>query len=149
MSVVTPEQRALEGSKVLVLDNQLINSLSEAQMKEIKKYVSDGGGLVVVGGEKAYNYGNYLNSSLEEILPVLSKPSEYKGGRNLVLILDVSPSTHADPRNSGRYSRKCYLLFFRTKISKMQMLVLSHSEARDMMFPEGLYFWGFLRTRQS
>ena len=47
---------------------------------------------VVVGGEKAYNYGGYLNSSLEEILPVLSKPSEYKGGRNLVLVLDISPS---------------------------------------------------------
>ena len=97
VSVVSsyPGAGALEGSKVLVLDNQLINSLSEAQMKEIKKYVSEGGGLVVVGGEQAYNYGNYLNSSLEEILPVLSKPSEYKGGRNIVLILDVSPSTAA------------------------------------------------------
>lgn len=87
-----PGAGALEGSKVLVLDNQLISSLSEAQMKEIKNYVSNGGGLAVVGGDKAYNYGSYLNSSLEEILPVLSKPSEYKGGRNLVLILDISPS---------------------------------------------------------
>ncbi|MCO5383766.1 MAG: hypothetical protein NHB15_18205 [Methanosarcina barkeri] len=87
-----PGAGVLEGSKVLVLDNQLISSLSEAQMKEIKNYVSNGGGLAVVGGDKAYNYGSYLNSSLEEILPVLSKPSEYKGGRNLVLILDISPS---------------------------------------------------------
>ena len=93
-----------------MLDNQFIDTLSEAQIKEIKKYVSNGGGLVVVGGERAYNYGNYLNSSLEEILPVLSKPSEYKGGRNLVLILDVSPSTQGgsrkeDPRvnNSGTH----------------------------------------------
>ena len=71
-----PGAAALEGSKVLVLDNQLINSFSEAQMKEIKNYVSNGGGLVVVGGEQAYNYGNYLNSSLEEILPVFqSLPS--------------------------------------------------------------------------
>lgn len=88
-----PGANVLESSKTLVLDNQLINTLSEAQINEIKKYVSNGGGLVVVGGENAYNYGNYLNSSLEEILPVISKPSEYKGGRNLVLILDVSPST--------------------------------------------------------
>ena len=72
--------------------------------------MSNGGGLVVVGGDKAYNYGNYLNSSLEEILPVISKPSEYKGGRNLVLILDISPSTQGgsatgDPRinNSGTH----------------------------------------------
>jgi hypothetical protein len=87
-----PGATAIESSKVLVLDNQLMSSFSEGQMKEIKNYVSNGGGLVVVGGEKAYNYGGYLNSSLEEILPVLSKPSEYKGGRNLVLILDISPS---------------------------------------------------------
>ncbi len=88
-----PGASALESSKTLVLDNQFIDTLSEAQINEIRKYVSDEGGLVVIGGERAYNYGNYLNSSLEEILPVISKPSEYKGGRNLVLILDVSPST--------------------------------------------------------
>jgi uncharacterized membrane protein len=88
-----PGASALESSKTLVLDNQFIDTLSEAQINEIQKYVSNGGGLVVIGGERAYNYGNYLNSSLEEILPVISKPSEYKGGRNLVLILDVSPST--------------------------------------------------------
>jgi uncharacterized membrane protein len=100
-----PGAAALESSKALVLDNQFVDTLSEAQVKEIENYVSNGGGLVVAGGERAYNYGNYLNSSLEEILPVLSKPSEHKGGRNLVLIIDVSPSTQggnrtADPRVS-------------------------------------------------
>lgn len=82
-------------SKVLVLDNQFINTLSEAEIREIKSYVSNGGGLIVIGGDRAYNYGSYLNSSLEEVLPVISKPSEFRGGRNLVLILDVSPSTVA------------------------------------------------------
>jgi len=82
-------------SKALVLDNQIIGSFSEAEIREIKNYVSNGGGLVVVGGDKAYNYGKYLNSSLEEVLPVISKPSEFKGGRNLVVILDISPSTAA------------------------------------------------------
>ena len=84
---------ALNETKVIVLDNQHIRAFSEADIREIKRYVSNGGGLIVVGGERAYNFGNYLNSSLEEVLPVLSKPSEYKGGRNLILILDVSPST--------------------------------------------------------
>ena len=105
-----PGASALESTKTLVLDNQFINTLSAAQIKEIQNYVSNGGGLVVIGGDKAYNYGNYLNSSLEEILPVISKPSEYKGGRNLVLILDISPSTQGgsttgDPRinNTGTH----------------------------------------------
>ncbi|MHC1757272.1 MAG: hypothetical protein AB9861_17880 [Methanosarcina sp.] len=90
-----PGAENITDSKVLVLDNQFIDSFSEAEIKEIKNYVSNGGGLIVVGGDAAYNYGSYLNSSLEEVLPVISKPSEFKGGRNLVLILDVSPSTVA------------------------------------------------------
>ncbi|KKG07874.1 vWA domain-containing protein [Methanosarcina sp. 2.H.A.1B.4] len=97
-------------SKVLVLDNQFIDTFSEAEIKEIKNYVSNGGGLIVVGGDKAYNYGKYLNSSLEEILPVLSKPSEFKGGRNLVLILDVSPSTAAHGTQGDILSNAIYIL---------------------------------------
>jgi uncharacterized membrane protein len=112
VSTVTdyPGVSALNDSKVLVLDNQFIDSFSEAEMKGIKKYVSDGGGLIVVGGEKAYNYGNYLNSPLEEILPVLSKPSEYKGGRNLVLLLDVSPSTRDHGTQGDVLGNAIYIL---------------------------------------
>ncbi|WP_410507326.1 VWA domain-containing protein [Methanosarcina hadiensis] len=90
-----PGAANITDSKLLVLDDQFISSLSEAQIKEIKNYVSNGGGLIVVGGDRAYNYGNYLDSSLEEVLPVISKPSEFKGGRNLILLIDVSPSTVA------------------------------------------------------
>ena len=100
----------LTDSKVLVLDNQFIDTFSEAEIKEIKSYVSNGGGLIVVGGDRAYNYGSYLNSSLEEVLPVLSKPSEYKGGRNLVLILDVSPSTVAHGTQGDILSNAIYIL---------------------------------------
>ncbi|AKB82232.1 hypothetical protein MSBR3_1654 [Methanosarcina barkeri 3] len=112
VSVVStyPGAAALKGSKALVLDNQPISSFSEAQMKEIKNYVSNGGGLVVVGGEQAYNYGDYLNSSLEEILPVLSKPSDYKGGRNLVLLLDVSPSTAAHKSQGDILGNAIYII---------------------------------------
>lgn len=105
-----PGSANITDSKVLVLDNQFISSFSEAQIKEIKNYVSNGGGLIVVGGDRAYNYGNYLNSSLEEVLPVISKPSEYKGGRNLVLILDVSPSTIAHKTQSDILSNAVNIL---------------------------------------
>ena len=90
-----PEAEKLENSKALILDNVYISSLSESQIKEIKKYVSGGGGLVVVGGDQAYDYGEYLNSSLEDILPVISKPSDFEGGRNIILLLDISTSTAA------------------------------------------------------
>ncbi len=83
----------IDDKKVVVLDNKHINTLSENDVKTLKKYVTDGNGLVVAGGERSYNYGDYLDSSFEELLPVMSKPTDWRGGRNVVLVLDVSPST--------------------------------------------------------
>ena len=85
----------IDDKKVVVLDNKHINTLSENDVKALKKYVTDGNGLVVAGGERSYNYGDYLDSSFEELLPVMSKPTDWRGGRNVVLVLDVSPSTSA------------------------------------------------------
>jgi hypothetical protein len=59
----------------------------------MKEYLNEGRGIIVVGGDGSYNFGNYLNSSIEEILPVLSKPTDWSGGRNIVLVLDISPSS--------------------------------------------------------
>ncbi|MGP8330895.1 MAG: VWA domain-containing protein [Methanosarcinaceae archaeon] len=92
----------IDDKKVVVLDNKHINTLSENDVGVLKKYVTDGNGLVVVGGERAYDYGDYLDSSFEELLPVISKPTEWRGGRNVVLLLDISESTrsheHAIPK---------------------------------------------------
>ena len=50
----------------------------------------EGGGLVVVGGQDAYDLGDYRNSSLEEFLPVRSTPSIFEGGKTLIFVLDIS-----------------------------------------------------------
>ncbi|WP_370574126.1 hypothetical protein [Methanomethylovorans sp.] len=83
----------LENKKAVVLDNRNINSLSGSDVQALKDYVSSGNGLYVVGGDSSYDFGNYLNSSLEGILPIYSKASEWKGGRNVVIVLDISSST--------------------------------------------------------
>ncbi|WP_406657548.1 VWA domain-containing protein [Methanolobus sp. ZRKC2] len=85
----------LDGTKAIVIDNVYSNSFSGTDVDELKEYLSDGRGIVVVGGERSYNFGNYLDSDIEEILPVISKPTDYSGGRNVVLVLDVSHSTAA------------------------------------------------------
>ncbi|MDO9516805.1 MAG: hypothetical protein Q7J10_02035 [Methanosarcinaceae archaeon] len=91
----TGELSDIDDKKVVVFDNKNIKSLSENDVKKLKKYVTDGNGLVVVGGERSYDYGDYLDSSFEELLPVMSKPTDWRGGRSVVLLLDVSPSTSA------------------------------------------------------
>ncbi len=77
---------SLKGFKAVVLDNQKY----DATLDELRAYVRDGGGLVVVGGEDAYDLGGYYNSSLESILPVRSTPSTFEGGKTVVFVLDIS-----------------------------------------------------------
>ncbi|OPY50490.1 MAG: hypothetical protein A4E49_02708 [Methanosaeta sp. PtaU1.Bin112] len=76
----------LEGYKAVVLDDIRYNS----HLDELKSYVREGGGLVVVGGEDSYEHGGYRNSSLEEILPVRSLPSIFEGGKTLIFVMDIS-----------------------------------------------------------
>jgi uncharacterized membrane protein len=72
--------------KAVILDDI---RYSEA-LDPLAGYVRDGGGLVVVGGQDAFDLGGYRNSSLEEILPVRSIPSRFEGGKTLVFVLDIS-----------------------------------------------------------
>jgi hypothetical protein len=77
------------GYKAIVLDDSKI----APEMANLRGYVRDGGGLVVVGGTNSYELGGYLNSSFESLLPVQSLPSTFKGGKIGILILDISLST--------------------------------------------------------
>ncbi|WMW22708.1 hypothetical protein RE476_02495 [Methanolobus mangrovi] len=89
------ELNNIDTKKAIIIDNTHANSFTEANVEELQDYLNDGRGIVVVGGDRSYNYGDYLDSPIEEILPVLSKPTDWSGGRNIVLILDISQSTAA------------------------------------------------------
>ncbi|WP_342305321.1 VWA domain-containing protein [Methanolobus sp. ZRKC5] len=83
----------IDDKKAIILDNTHANTFTKSEVEELKDYLNEGRGIVVVGGERAYNYGDYLDSPIEEILPVLSKPTDWSGGRNIVLLLDNSHSS--------------------------------------------------------
>ena len=87
----------LSGYKAVVLDNQR----NAPELSNLKAFVRDGGGLVVVGGTDSYELGGYLNSSFEELLPVKSLPSTFKGGKVVVLVLDISLSMLATRTADG------------------------------------------------
>jgi hypothetical protein len=86
---------SIDGKKSIVIDNTHANSFSQSDVTKLKAFLNDGHGIVVVGGDRSYNYGNYLDSPIEEILPVVSRPTDWTGGRNVVVLLDVSFSTAA------------------------------------------------------
>lgn len=76
--------------RTVIIDNKDAAMLGS---DSLKNYVGGGGGLVVVGGDASYDKGNYNNSPVEALLPIISRAAEYRGGRNLVIVMDASGST--------------------------------------------------------
>jgi uncharacterized membrane protein len=80
----------LSSYKAVIIDNK---GAGELPADTLRNYVGNGGGLVVVGGDSSYDKGSYNNSPVEAILPIISRAGEFKGGQNVVLVLDSSGST--------------------------------------------------------
>lgn len=79
--------------RTVIIDNKGAAMLGSDYLKN---YVGGGGGLVVVGGDASYDKGKYNNSPVEAMLPIISRAAEYRGGRNLVIVLDASGSTSGE-----------------------------------------------------
>jgi len=85
----------LQGYELLILSNVPATSLPAERMELVDRYVSDfGGGLIVVGGERAFTPGGYHGTRIEEVLPVICEPKKDKPKPRLamVLVLDQSGS---------------------------------------------------------
>lgn len=81
--------------QAVILDNVPSESLSLEKMENIKSYVLDKGGvLLVLGGDKSLSAGNYHGTPLEDILPVTLKPEQIlkKSNIAIVIVLDASGS---------------------------------------------------------
>lgn len=76
--------------KAVIIDNK---PAAELPPENLRGYIGDGGGLVVVGGGSSYDKGQYNNSPVEAVLPIISKAGEFRGGRNIVILIDSSGST--------------------------------------------------------
>lgn len=89
----------------VIIDNQQVSAIPAAGVETLRKFVLNGGGLVVVGGDSSFDYPveqSYQDTEFEALLPVTSRPSNWRGGRNIVLMLDVSPSTLQENGIGGR-----------------------------------------------
>ncbi|MDL2260963.1 hypothetical protein LJC08_01795 [Methanimicrococcus sp. OttesenSCG-928-J09] len=94
---------ALAASKTVVLDNMFVGNMTDEEVAYLKEYVSEGGGLLVVGGKTSYDYPvghSYLDSSFEKLLPVVSVPSDWEGIQDVYLFIDVSDSASAHNANN-------------------------------------------------
>jgi Ca-activated chloride channel family protein len=71
------EAAAYLAPSVIVLENVAAGDLSTLQQQRLRQYVRDlGGGLAILGGDRAFAAGGYAGSALEALSPLASTPPE-------------------------------------------------------------------------
>ena len=77
----------------IILSNVSAISLSRGQMVNIRDYVRDnGGGLIMVGGDQSFGLGGYYQTPIEEALPVSMEVKQRVDVPNLSIVLSIDRS---------------------------------------------------------
>ena len=83
----------LAGYDAVVLDDVPAAALGDAAMASLQVYVRDlGKGLVMIGGRQSYGAGGYLNSPIEETLPVYMTVRDKQRSPDVALVAVVDKS---------------------------------------------------------
>ncbi|MEP6807304.1 MAG: VWA domain-containing protein [Chloroflexota bacterium] len=83
----------LAGYDTVVLDDVSATQLGATAMASLQVYVRDlGKGLVMLGGRNSYGAGGYLNSTLEEVLPVYMTVRDRQRSPDVALVAVIDKS---------------------------------------------------------
>ncbi len=99
----------------IVFNNVAKRQLPRAFLPNLKKFVTRGGGLLVLGGDRSFGLGGYIKTPLEEISPLSFVPPQTEKRRltvGVVLVIDKSGSM----LNEGRIlaAKKAALISIQT-----------------------------------
>ena len=78
--------------QLVVLNNLDLNDLSSARKSRLDAYVRDGGGLLLIGGERQVYKSEKRMDALDRALPAKLAPPKSPEGTSVVLIIDKSSS---------------------------------------------------------
>src|SRR5580692_1400946 len=88
-----PAHGVLTDYQLVVFNNQDLESLGAARKDEIEKFVKQGGGLLVIAGERNnYNDSKKVEDALDRTLPAKLAPPRSPEGTSVILIIDKSSS---------------------------------------------------------
>lgn len=83
----------LDDYQTVVLNNQNLETVPLARKDEIERFVKQGGGLLIIGGERnVYPEGKKIEDALDRTLPAKVAPPRSPEGTSVVLIVDKSSS---------------------------------------------------------
>ena len=83
------------GYSSIVMNNVAKHQLPGGFLKSIEGFVKKGGGVLLIGGDRSYGLGKYINTPLEKISPLKFVPPQTKKRRlrvAVVLVIDKSGS---------------------------------------------------------
>jgi len=93
VTVANSLNKDLSAYSAVLVNDFAVKKLND-KVTDLTSYISEGNGLVVVGGKNSYDLGNYKDSRFETLLPVyVATPGKSKGDQNIVVVVDVSGST--------------------------------------------------------
>ena len=85
---------------VIVLDNVPASDLTDLQQQRLREYVRDlGGGLVILGGDRAFAAGGYAGRALDALSPLASHPPQPSS--HWVFVVDSSGSMNSPVPGGG------------------------------------------------
>jgi hypothetical protein len=88
---------------VIVLDNLAASDLTDLQQQRLRQYVRDlGGGLVILGGGRAFAAGGYSGTPLDALSPLASHPTAPTS--HWVFLVDSSGSMNAAAPGGTRWN---------------------------------------------
>jgi len=84
----------------IIVNDMPADEFSNSQVDNFEEFLNEGNGLLVVGGQKSYDYGDYQGSYLETILPTQAgegkKIDESKQKLNVIFVIDISRGSGDD-----------------------------------------------------
>ena len=81
----------------IILADIPATAMSTRQLLDLKSYVSDfGGGLVMLGSENSFGLGGYYQTPVEEVLPIVSRYEKEKERPSLAMVLVIDKSGSMD-----------------------------------------------------
>ncbi|MBV9613041.1 MAG: VWA domain-containing protein [Acidobacteriaceae bacterium] len=85
-------RKDLSGVQLVILNNLDLNAFSAVDKEQLEEYVKDGGGLLLVGGERQVYKEDKQMDSLDRVLPAKLAPPKTPEGTSVALIIDKSSS---------------------------------------------------------
>ena len=104
-----PDGEQLDRYDAVILSDVPSDQLDEIKMRNLERYVREGGGLVFIAGETSFGDSGYAETPLEEALPIRFQVEEKRKEVALVIVLDKSYSMEGEKIELAKEATKAAL----------------------------------------